>query len=508
MRNNLALLISLVFLTACGGGSAGGSSGSTGSTIPNGYVSGISFDGLVLGGTVSVYDFSTGAKGALLGQATTDSTTGLYNLSLKVESRPVLLELTGGYYIEEAGAVGSSTQVALLAGQKLMALANYTTGGTLGISVTTYTHLAAGLAAYEIRKGAAVSTAINDANNRVSNLAGVNIITITPKEITDVANASAFLTPELRYGFLAGAISMWTYNNMPIGATQRVPYTSIDFAQLLYQDISADGLLDGIGFDSSGNAMPLSFGTVPLGVDIYRLAIGTSIIQMAGDANNKTGLTGTQVLSFAQTYIANTDAMFNGVPPASFAPASVVIYAPAPDAWARKTINVTSTAFSPFGLKTVELLVDGVSVATAPSLNLAAATFPIDTTGYADGPHTLTVRATDRGGFVTMASVQLKIDNTPPTTTLGLAHCIPCIYGGVASDAYSGVVGTVVTGYISPNSQSIVGAGGVWTLPMPAVPPTKETIRVRDLAGNCSDYVVNFVNNIFSFGLLALGTCP
>jgi len=508
MRNNLALLISLVFLTACGGGSAGGSSGSTGSTIPVGSVSGTSFDGLIINGTVSVYDFTTGAKGALLGQTTSDG-TGLYSLSLQVESRPVLVEITGGYYVEEAGVVGSSTQVALSSNEKLTALANYTTGTPLKVAVTTYTHLAAGLAAFEISKGTAVSTAINDANTRASSLAGVNILTTTPKEISDLSNASATLTPELKYGFLAGAISMWTYNNAPSAVVAHSPpYTSIDFAQLLYQDISADGLLDGIGLDSTGAAAPLSFGTTLLGVDVYRKELGVAMVQMAGDANNKTGLTGAQVLSFAQTYIANTDAMFNGVPPALFAPASVVIFAPAPDAWARKTINVTSTAFSPFGLKTVELLVDGVSVATAPSSNLAAATFPTDTTVYADGAHTVTVRATDIGGFVTMASVQLKVDNTPPTTTLGLAHCIPCIYGGVASDAYSGVVGTVVTGYTSPNSQSIVGAGGVWTLPMPAVPPTTETIRVRDLAGNCSDYVVNFVNNIFSFGLLALGTCP
>src|SRR5450759_5806832 len=140
MRNNLALLISLVFLTACGGGSAGGGSGSTGSTIPVGSVSGISFDGLILNGTVSVYDFTTGAKAALLGQTTSDSSSGLYSLSLQVESRPVLLEITGGYYIEEAGAVGSSTQVALSSKEKLTALANYTTGATLNISVTTFTH--------------------------------------------------------------------------------------------------------------------------------------------------------------------------------------------------------------------------------------------------------------------------------------------------------------------------------------------------------------------------------
>lgn len=519
MRNYLALLV-LVFLTACGGGgSSVCSTCPTGSTVPYGSVSGKAFDGLILNGTVSVYDFTSGTKGALLGQATTDSTTGLYSLSLQVESRPVLLELTGGYYIEEAGVPGSPTQVALLTGQKLTALDNYTTGAALNTSVTTYTHLAAGLAAYEIRKGAAVSTAINDANNRVSGLAGVNILTTTPKEVTDVANASAYLTPGLRYGFLAGAISMWTYNNTPNlttnpSAARMSPYTSIDFAQSLYQDISADGLLDGIGLDSSGNVTPLSYGTVPLGINVYRQAIGTAIVQMAGNTNNKTGLTGAQVLSFANSYISNTDAMFNGVPPLTFAPASVVIFTPAPVAWARKTINVNSTAFSPFGLKTVALLVDGVSVATSP--NLTAQTFPIDTTAYADGAHTIVVSATDLGGFVTTASIQSKIDNTPPTTTLGLrCSTLPCQVVGAASDAYSGVVGTTITGTCNTsncnNGQAIIGAGGAWSLgtePFVLTSNASYTVRVRDWAGNCSDYYVNLISNSFSFGLLALGTCP
>lgn len=242
MRNYLAILFILSLLSACGGG-AGGAGGATGSTIPVGAVSGTSFDGLIINGTVSVYDYTTGAKGALLAQATTDG-KGLYGLSLQVESRPVLLELTGGYYVEEAG---TNANISLDPQHKLTAVANYITGTSLKVAITTYSHLAAGLAAFEIKNGVAVATAINDANSRASSLVGVNILSTKPKEITDVTNASATLTPELRYGFLAGAISFWTYGHAPSLASAHVaPYTSIDFAQLLYQDIAADGLLDGL----------------------------------------------------------------------------------------------------------------------------------------------------------------------------------------------------------------------------------------------------------------------
>ena len=247
---------------------------STGSTVPVGSVSGTTFDGLITSGIVAIYDFSAGAKGAQLAQATSDS-SGLYSIPLQIETRPILVEVTGGYYAEEAGT--NPVTVTLAANQKLSAVTNYTTGSTLKVAVTTFTHLAAGLASYEISKGTAVSTAINNANSRVSSLAGVNILTTFPKEITDVNNASATLKPELRYGFLEAAISMWTYNNAPTPKSAHLaPYTSIDFAQLLYQDISADGLLDGMGLDSTGAAAQLSFGTIPLGVDVYRMGLGTS----------------------------------------------------------------------------------------------------------------------------------------------------------------------------------------------------------------------------------------
>lgn len=492
MRNYIALLISLVFLTACGGG---GGNSSAPPPVPFGSVSGTAFDGLILNGTVSIYDFSTGAKGALLGQAMTDS-SGLYELSLQIESRPVLVEVTGGYYIEEAGA---NAQIALDTApntkHKLTALANYTTGSPLKVAVTTYTHLAAGLAAYQISQDTAVATAINNANTRASSLAGVNILTTVPRQITDVGNASATLTPELRYGFLAGAISMWTYNHAPSAAAAHLPpYTSIDFAQLLYQDISADGLLDGIGLDSTGAAAPLSFGTTPLGVGVYRIGIGVGLVQMAGNANNKTGIDGAKILPFAQAYIANIDAMFNGVAPTSFASSVVAITSPATGAWVRKSINVASTASSPFGIKAVEFLVDGGSVAT--SANLAAQSFPIVTTAYAAGAHIIDVRATDLGGFVTTASIQLNIDNIAPTSTGSYYYYnSPSARNnyGTASDAHSGAVSATIVA----NGQTVpINADGSWSLKVINVASGPYNVlwpdvRITDLAGNCTVYYYN-----------------
>jgi hypothetical protein len=495
MRTLWILALSLV-LAACGGGGGGAGSACdtcpTGSSIPIGSVSGTTFDGRITNGTVTVYDFTTGAKGAQLAQATSDS-SGLYSLSLQVETRPILLEVTGGYYAEEAGS--NPVSVTLGSNQRLSAVTNYTTGAALKVAVTTFTHLAAGLAAYEISKGTAVSTAINDANNRASSLIGVNVLTTSPKEITDVTNASATLTPELKYGFMAGAISMWTYTHAPsLTAAHLPPYTSIDFAQLLYKDVSADGLLDGQGRDSTGSLAQLSFGTIQLGVDVYRMGLGTSLVQMAASTNNKTGLTGAQLLSFAQSYIANTDAMFNNVAPSSIMVPVVTITSPAlaANAWVKGLVSVVATTQNTPGLgSTVVLLVDNVSVGTAT--NLAAPTFTLDTSAYSDGAHTIGVRATDLGGQVTTSAIQLNMDNTPPTTTLawgGIANTNIIAASGCASDGNgSGILsvkdvtyGTVLT----------LNAQGCWAsthylynmTPATAIFP----FIVKDKVGLCSTY--------------------
>ncbi len=494
MRNR-ALLFSLAFLAACGGAGSGGSP-STGSTIPVGVVAGTAFDGLILGGTVSVYDFTTGAKGALLGQITSDG-NGLYSLSLQVESRPVLVEITGGYYIEEAGAGGTGTQVSLSNGHKLTALANYATGSPLKVAVTTYSHLAAGLAAFEIRQGTAVAAAINDANTRASNLAGVNILTTTPKEITDVSNISATLTPELKYGFLAGAISMWTLNHTPSTAAPRTPpYTSIDFAQLLYQDILADGLLDGIGVDSTGAAAPLSFGATPLGVDVYRKGLGISLVQMAADTNNKTGLTGTQVLPFAQRYVANTDAMFNNVAPDAIVAPVVTITAPAINGWVNQTANVAATIQDTIGITSARLFVDNASAANS-NTNLPTQSFQLDTTQYTTGAHTVSIIATDFAGLSTTATIPVGVDNVPPTSTANIPYTWVgngnyMTVSGCASDVGSGVLSVTLTHdygvtTVTPNPQT--GCWAVTGIYMNnGAGPYVWPVVIRDRANNCSTY--------------------
>jgi hypothetical protein len=313
-----------------------------------------------------------------------------------------------------------------------------------------------------------------------------------------VSNASATLTPELKYGFLAGAISMWTYNNAPTAAVAHLPpYTSIDFAQLLYQDISADGLLDGIGLDSTGATAPLSFGTTLLGVDVYRKELGVAMVQMARDANNKTGLDGATVLPFAQLYVSSTDRMFNNIVPIPIIAPVVTITGPAANSWSRKNISVTGNINSSVGLKVAELIVDGISVATATNLTSPAfllnnsPAFSLNTANYADGAHTISVRATDYAGLVTTSNIPVKIDNTAPTSTGGwtTGYSVPIF--GTASDNYSGVTSVTLTQSVfasSVPSPLAINSGGNWGVSVMPGSFSIDQIQINDAAGNCSVY--------------------
>lgn len=490
MRNIYIFLILTLALSACGGAGSGG----TPPPVPTGGVSGTTFDGLIVDGTVTVYDFSTGVKGKLLGQNKSDS-AGLYSISLQVESRPVLVEVTGGYYTEEA----SSTQIALNSSHKLTALVNYVTGSQIKVAATTYTHLASGLAAYKINQGSPINSAINEANQRISNVVGFNIITTTPIQITDIKNLTLAVTPEIKYGFLAGAISMWTYINAPNGLAKHSPqYTSIDFAQILYKDIVADGLLDGFSLDSAGNKSQLSFGSIALGPDVYRHQIGVYLMKMAQSPNNKTGINSTAILAFAYNYVASADSIFNNVAPKSITPPVVAIGSPTLNGWVNKAVTINASIQYVVGLTLTEFIVDGVTVSTSNS-SVATQSFVFNPAQHAQGNHIITIRATDFSGFTRDASINIAIDTIAPTSTVVTALNT----FGIASDGGSGILSISTSGTTcSGDASSAYTTASTWSLPQLC----NGTLVVMDKANNCSVYSASISGSV-GWSLASSGSC-
>jgi subtilisin family serine protease len=92
-------------------------------------------------------------------------------------------------------------------------------------------------------------------------------------------------------------------------------------------------------------------------------------------------------------------------------PPTVLINAPAAGATVAGTTTVTATATDNVGVTGVDLLVDGALVASDASAPYA---FSWNTTGLADGVHTLDVKASDAAGNVSHATRSVTVANAPP----------------------------------------------------------------------------------------------
>ena len=408
LRNTLRILLAFVLLFSlysCGGGSD-----ALPPERPAGVVDGHAVDAVISGGIVSVYAFDGGEKGKLIGSAVTDQ-EGYYSLDLRAPSQPILVEITGGSYVEEA----SSVSVSLVAGQVLRAVTHYESGQPVNVMVTPLTNLAAGLAEYKVKGGTSVENAITEASTAISTIFGLDILSTYPRNITDVSNATVMITDEYLYGFWTAAISSWTaWASEQNGTAAHSVWSSIELAQIMYNDIRSDGYLDGQGMvNNLSHSTNLGLGTVLLNVDVYRQAFAQHLLNMVNSAKNKTGLNADQLLAEANNLASSTHSVFGGASPKPLDDEGPVIIAIEPERQYHNGIFQFEVGITDFvGVESVRFDVDGaiLDYATDP----ASPAVNIDTTTYPDGGHLIGVRAIDKLGNETYRQLSIIFDNTSP----------------------------------------------------------------------------------------------
>ena len=154
-------------LYGCGGGSGGTVAVAPPTAVTT--LSGVASNAPISGAAVTAYQITAGAKGALLGFGTTD-TTGAYHLNLGSYVGPVLVEVSGGSYTDEATGNPNAT---VPAGQPLhVAVAN--ASGTLSAAVTPLTELA-----YQMTASNLAPSSIAGANAQVAVLFKLSDIVAT-----------------------------------------------------------------------------------------------------------------------------------------------------------------------------------------------------------------------------------------------------------------------------------------------------------------------------------------
>ena len=406
-----SLIVVVSLLSACGDSGSG-----VPSDAPSASLGGTVTDAVITNGTLRVYQFDDGTRGELIAETVTDGNGDFEIADFASQDRPVVIEVSGGRYTEEASGVS----VDLLTGQVLRAYMFYEQGSAITLQVTPFTHMASCLADYKISAGVNVNNAITEAISVFSGLAGIDILGTKPLDITNPNNANFEVTDSLRYGAVLAAISSFTAE---VSETNGVtPHrfnqnSSIYATQVLCQDIAADGVFNGLGFINNGNSVgQLSLGSVPLDVDTLRSKVAQHILSIISSDRNQTNLGVDEFVLYANEIASSTDGVFGGVPATAVdQEGPTVTAALAPDSFLKGIVNLDFVVTDPIGIKSVRFDVNDVLHSNG---QVDAPVMSLNSTNYTDGIIKITVVATDILNNVSNVDFNYVVDNTSPTITL------------------------------------------------------------------------------------------
>jgi len=400
-------------LTACsGGGDSGSNLPAQRSTVA---ITGNAVDAIITNGTIRAYSWAGGLKGDLIAESTTDA-KGFYTLNVQSPNQPLLIEVTDGRYTEEASGVN----VDLLEGQAVRSLIQFEQDKDINVQVNPYSHLASCLADFKVKQGANAQNAIIEATSAFSGLVGVDVIGTYPKNITDPENANFEVTDELRFGALLAGISSYTAAiSQENGVTPHRfnQNSSMYFLQVACQDISADGLLNGMGYiNGSSNVGQLALGSVLLNTDAYRLDIPQHILVMMSSERNVTGLDVGQFLQFANGIALSTDSMFPDETPKPVDQTGPVITTTTQEgSYLKGIVDIGFEITDPLGINSVEYRINGSFVSMGQINNPMLS---INTLGYSDGTLSVTVIAKDALDNESTRTFTYQVVNTASTVSL------------------------------------------------------------------------------------------
>ncbi|MGA8890060.1 MAG: hypothetical protein WB493_00730 [Anaeromyxobacteraceae bacterium] len=259
---------------------SGGQTGAGGGTTM-GMITGGATKGAVGGATVAAYAVSGGMMGAQLGTTTTDP-SGAFRVPLGSYGGPVILQVSGGTYVDEA----TGTTMPLMTGDVMATcLAPVAVGSTTnGIQVTPLTTMAWSRA--QAMLGGFTDANVGAANAAVGSYFSVSDIVHVPPMDPAVAGSGASATGDQRnYGMTIAAMSQYAH-------TVGMGTSSSGMVTAMMKDAS-DGRMDGtmggsaismagMGGMMGGGMMASTAGTT---------GMATAMSTFAGSPMNRSGVT-------------------------------------------------------------------------------------------------------------------------------------------------------------------------------------------------------------------------
>ena len=250
---SILALAAALLLAACGGG--GGSDEDVG---VQGAISGNAIKGPVAGATVRALAISGGLAGAAMASATTDE-NGAFAMALGDYAGPVLLQVSGGQYVDEA----TGATMTMVPGDTLTAVLPAIVPGTAtsGVQVTPLTGMAQSMAA-GLPGGLSVANIVA-ANAAVGRYFMVDDILHT-RPIDPLAPGSAAGASQamVNYGMVLAGISQFS-RDMSIPVSSRLAVALMNDAR--------DGVMDGLAGDAT-----LTILRAPLGGGLPRADAGST----------------------------------------------------------------------------------------------------------------------------------------------------------------------------------------------------------------------------------------
>jgi len=284
-------------MTATLAGKLNGASGhitSAGPSTTSASVSGTAFDGPVSNATMTAFAINGGAVGAQIASVATDG-QGNFNLPLGSYTGPVMLQMSGGTYVDEA----SKTSMTMGAADVMSAVLPTVMPGAnvTGVWVTPITSMAQ-------TRAMGLSGGMTDANIAAANAAmgsyfSVSDILHTQPMNPMVAGAAAGSSQDARnYGMTLAAMSQFAKSVSMTVSSAMVTAMMSD---------ASDGVMDG---KKGGNQISMSMGGM-MGTSMMASTAGTSGLAAAmtsfmNSSANASGMTAADMAALIQR-LTNSD---------------------------------------------------------------------------------------------------------------------------------------------------------------------------------------------------------
>src|SRR3989339_20913 len=263
----------------CGGGSAGGEGASSSA---DGVISGTAVKGPVNGATVKAFAISNGMTGAQIGTGTTDA-EGNFTVSIGAYSGPVMLQVSGGMYTDEATGASMTVQP----GDVMTSMMPQVNVGAVmgGVQITPLTSMAQARA--QSMSGGMTPANIAAANTAMGNYFSVGNILYTHPMNPLTPGSGSGVTQEMRnYGMVMAAMSQYANGiGMPI---------SSGIVTAMMNDASdgvMNGMMDNAQIMMGGMGGMMGTGNNPLSSGAGTSGLASAMTTFMGSAMNRSGLT-------------------------------------------------------------------------------------------------------------------------------------------------------------------------------------------------------------------------